>query len=147
VSCTTGTVIFDYTYWSAKYPALAASVTEAVAQVWFDEAGTLYLNNSPASRVQDLPTRAIILGQLTAHLILLNVPINGQASSGLVGRISNASEGSVSVAVQNEYPPGSAQWFQQTIPGSSAWQAMSNYRAARYISPQRCYGGYGWPFR
>lgn len=143
--CVGAVVVFDYTIWSAKYPALAASVSQDTAQVWFDEAGTLYLNNSPQSIVQDLTVRAMILGMLTAHLVMLNVPIAGAAPSGLVGRISNATQGSVSVAAQNDYPPGTVQWYQQTGPGSAAWAAMAPYRTARY-RPQarRCFaaGGY-----
>lgn len=138
-----GVVIFDYTIWASKYTILAASVTETVAQLWFDEAATLYLNNTACSPVQDLPTRAMILGMLTAHLVILNVPIGNANPSPLVGRISNGTQGSVSVAVENQYPPGTVQWYQQTQPGASAWAALAPYRTARYLPAPRRFRGLG----
>ena len=140
-------VYFDYSAWSAQYPALAAYVDQATAQIWFNIAGTLYLNNTSSSIIGDLPTRGYILNMLTAHLVILNVPINGVAPSGIVGRITTASQGSVSVTTQNDYPPGSAQWYQQTAPGSAAWAAMARFRGAQYRAAPGCYGnGYAYGY-
>lgn len=139
MSGSTGIVAFDFSIWSARYPTLAASVSMPAAQSYFDEA-TLYLDNTPGSLVQDVGKRAVLLGMLTAHIATLNAVINGQAPSGLVGRISNASQGSVSVATQNDYPPGTVQWYQQTAPGASFWAATAQYRTARYLPPARGFG-------
>ena len=128
---TTGIVVFDYSAWQFRYPQLAIYVPAGMAAEFFAEAG-LYLPNTPCSVVCDLGQRALILGMIVAHLALLNVSVDGQPVSTLVGRISNASEGSVSVATALTVP-GSAEWFAQTRPGFSAWQAMAPYRTARYF--------------
>jgi hypothetical protein len=141
-----GIVTFNYQVWAARYPMLATSVTQPAAQSFFDEA-TLYLDNSPGSLVRDVGKRAVLLGMLTAHIATLNAPINGQEPSGLVGRITNASQGSVSVAVQNDYPPGTVQWYQQTAFGAAFYAATATYRTARYLPAPRGFGvGFGRRF-
>ena len=136
-----GVVSFDYTAWAMRYPELSASVAQPLAQLYFNEA-TLYLNNTGASVVRDLCTRATLLNMLTAHIAALNAPLNGQASSPLVGRIATASEGSVSVGTDLQVP-GSAAWAAQTKYGLAWWQATLPYRSARYIRGPR--SSYGYP--
>lgn len=126
-----GVVVFDYTAWLARYPEFS-SVSQATAQQFFNEA-QLYVDNTPCSIVCDTDLRAILLNQITAHIAALNAPLNGQPSSPLVGRISNASEGSVSVQAQYDVAPGSAQWFSQTKYGAAFWQATSQFRSMRYV--------------
>lgn len=75
----------------------------------------------------------MFLNMLTAHIAALNASINGQSPSPLVGRISNASEGSVSVGVQMDLAPGSAQWFAQTKYGIAYWQASLQFRSMLYF--------------
>jgi hypothetical protein len=129
----TGVAVLDYTIWSFRYPELRRRVPLGMAQAFFEEAG-LYLNNSACSRVRDVGTRAIILGMITAHIAAMRAPLeNGDEASPLVGRISNASEGSVSVATVLEGVPGTAAWWTQTKYGLQAWQALAPYRTARYL--------------
>lgn len=121
-------VSFNYATWSARYPELSA-VGSDLAQAYFNEA-TLYLDNTDASLVQDINARATLLNMLTAHIAQLNMP----GSSPLVGRITNASEGSVSVATTySDAMPGSMAWYVQTKYGASYWQATAQYRMMRYI--------------
>lgn len=129
---TAGIVTFNFATWAARYPNLAAWVNESIATMYFAEA-TLYCDNTPCSPVCNLTQRAMFLNMLTAHIAQLNANINGQAPSGLVGRISSASEGSVSVSVENNYPAGTVQWFQQTPYGSSYWAASAQFRMALYM--------------
>lgn len=134
-------VQFSYDQWSTRYSELAASVNQPLAQQYFNEA-TLYCDNSASSLITDDSVggvRSMLLNMVTAHIAALNAPLNGQVSSPLVGRISGATEGSVSVQTQNDYPPGSAQWFQATKYGSAYWAATAQYRMARYI-PRPTYG-------
>ena len=129
---TCGVVTFNYLIWSSVFPALAASVNETAAQQYWNQAG-LYLDNTPCSPIQNLQTRAMILGLLTAHIATLFGVINGNPPSPLVGRINSAAEGSVNVGT--EMPgPVSAAWFNQTPYGAAAWQAMAPYRQAIYIA-------------
>lgn len=132
-----GVVAFDYTAWSLRYPELAASVTAPLANIYFAEA-QLYCDNTPSSPVTDWAPggqRAMFLNMITAHIAALNKP----GASALVGRISNATEGSVSVQTQldGEQLHGRAFWA-QTRYGLAFWQASAQYRTMRYIaSPAR----------
>ena len=140
-----GIVTFDYVAWSARYPEIAAYVPQATAQAYFNEA-QFYCDNTPQSLITDDSVggqRSMLLNMVTAHIATLNAPLNGQPSSPLVGRISNASEGSVSVQTQNDYPPGTPQWWQQTKYGAAFWAATAGYRTMRYVAPRR-YGCMGW---
>lgn len=130
-----GIVAFDYSAWATRYPELSASVSQPLAQQYFNEA-QLYCDNTACSPIRDDSLggqRSMLLNMVTAHIAALNAALNGQASSPLVGRISNAAEGSVSVQTQNDYPPGTVQWWQQTKYGASFWAATAQYRTMRYI--------------
>jgi Protein of unknown function (DUF4054) len=127
-----GVVVFDYSAWAARYPELASSVSQSLAQQYFNEA-QLYCDNTPCSVIRDLCIRALLLNMVTAHIAALNAPLDGQPSSPLVGRINSATEGSVSVGTQLDMPPGSAQWYAQTKYGLAFWQATAQFRAMRYV--------------
>jgi hypothetical protein len=130
-----GIVVFSYTDWSAMYPELAMSVMQPQAQGYFYQA-QLYCDNTPCSPITDTSPggqRETLLNMMTAHIAALNAPLNGQPSSPLVGRISNATQGSVSVATQNDYPPGSAQWFQQSKYGAQFYAATAQFRSMTYV--------------
>jgi hypothetical protein len=144
MTCQTGVVIFDYPTWIGEFPEFA-TITQTQAQGYFNRACN-FLDNTACSIVQDVNKRATLLNLLTAHICALNAPLNGQPPNPLVGRISQATEGSVTVQTQNDYPPGSAQWFQQTKYGAEYWQATLQYRSARYVpgAPQFGPNGFGW---
>lgn len=127
--------VFDYAAWVARYPEFGA-VSEQRAALFFAEAG-LYLDNTDASPVQDVAVRLVLLNMVTAHIAALSGALNADGKpSGLVGRVSSASEGSVSVSTELGLVPGSAVWFQQTSYGLSFWQATKGYRSAVYVAPQ-----------
>ena len=125
-------VTFDYPTCALRYPELATSVTSPLAGLYFAEA-TLYCDNTDCSVITDLNQRAMLLNMATAHIAALNSPLNGQASSPLVGRITNASEGSVSVQTQFDVPPGSAQWWAQTKYGAAFYAATAQFRVMQYF--------------
>ena len=122
--------VFDYGAWAARYPGLAATTSSATANAMFQDAALTLLSNSDASVVQDVPTRLALFNMLVAHLATLAAR-DAETGGALVGRISNASEGSVSVGVA-DYPVGSGKWFEQTGPGALYWQAIRPYRQGRY---------------
>lgn len=138
-------VTFDYGAWSARYMDLAPYINSNTATECFEEA-TLYQANDGSGPVND-PTRALqLLNMLTAHIAAIDYPVTGNpsspnASSTLVGRISDATEGSVTVSAQNDYPPGTVQWFQQTKYGSAWYAATAQYRRMKYRPGNRW--GYG----
>lgn len=124
-----GPVTFNFAVWVQRYPEFQG-VDEWLAQAYFDEAG-LYCANSIQNPA--LPILSTLLNMLTAHIAWLNATRNGEPASSLVGRISDATEGSVSVSVQNDYDPGTPQWYQQTKYGAAFWAATAPYRTARYV--------------
>lgn len=123
-------VAFDATAFKVRYPEFA-SVGEPLLTACFDEAG-FYLSNSDTSPVQSLTRRATLLNMLTAHIAYLGGALTADGQPRPVGRVSQASEGSVSAGF--EYlAPGSAAWFTQTQYGAAFWQATSSLRGMRYV--------------
>jgi hypothetical protein len=125
-----GVVTFDYDAWEARYPEFA-TVNQTLATAYFNEA-TIYLDNTAMSIVQDLTQRAVLLNMLTAHIAAMNSGVGGQAASPLVGRVSQATEGSVSVSAEYDGGTGSA-WYLQTKYGAAYWQATAYLRTFNYV--------------
>ena len=144
-----GAVPFDYSLWQTCYPEFA-SVSSGLASFAWAQA-ELYLNNTAGSVVWDSSRagrRNLLLNMLTAHIVKLMPGPGGEAAP--VGRISNASEGSVSVAFDMPASPNAA-WFMQTQYGAAFWQATAQYRTMRYnpgpqpyLGVSRPFGGRGW---
>jgi Protein of unknown function (DUF4054) len=133
MSVTPGIVVFDPTAFIAAYPMFATVPQSALTNNF--NLATLQLNNTLASIVQDEPTRATLLNLLTAHITALTNGVNGQAPAGVVGRIANASQGSVSVQTEFEAKGYSEGYYLQTPWGAQYWQSMVRYRTARYVRP------------
>lgn len=129
-------VAFNLLQFQSRFPQYAALDPNYLASL-FAEAG-IYVNNTDCSVICDVTIRGMILNLTTAHLVAMNAIINGQTPSTIPGRISTATQGSVSVGATLDYPPGSAQWWATTVPGSAAWAALAPYRTALYFpSPTR----------
>jgi hypothetical protein len=128
-----GIVVFDYATWVLRFPEFAA-VTPALAALYFAEAEQL-LDNTACSPVSNMTQRTVLLNLLTAHIAKLNATTaSGQsAGGGLVGPITSASEGSVSVSTSIPLSPGSSQvWYAQTPYGMTYWAMTASFRQARY---------------
>lgn len=127
---------FDFATWVARYPEFADSVTPQAAQAYFDEA-TIYHRNDGRGPVSAIAVQRTLLNMLTAHIAKrYAASAAGAPAPDLVGRVSNASEGSVSV--QAEYAdatPGTMAWFVQTKYGADYWQATTTYRTMHYRAP------------
>jgi hypothetical protein len=133
---------FDYDAWLALYPEFS-NVTEDQADLSFDLA-TLFLRNDGTGPVCAVSAQLSLLNMLTAHIAFIGYgDSKSGGATGLVGRISGATEGSVSVQTENQYPPGSAQWFQQTKYGAMFWQATAAFRTFRYRIGPGVYNGLG----
>ncbi len=147
-------VTFNYCSWVARYPEFTG-VDEDVAGLYFAEAG-LYCANEPSNPAFAFGVLPALLNMLTAHIAWLNSPRGranepksdgGQIASALVGRISTATEGSVTVQTDNQYEPGTPQWFQSTKYGAAFWAATTQFRTMRYQAhPTRVINGV-FPFR
>jgi Protein of unknown function (DUF4054) len=141
IPVTPGIVVFDPTDFQTRYPAFA-TVSDAALQQNFNQA-TLMLENSCCSIVKDAPTREILLNLATAHITALLNGVNGQPPQGIVGRVSSAQEGSVSVQAEMLTQSMSAAYWMQTPWGAAFWQMTLPFRTARYIPPS---GGVGFGY-
>lgn len=164
-----GPITFVYADWIAAYPQFTL-ITQPAAQGYFTQAG-LYMDNTACSPVCDQTQLTELLYMLTAHIAWLFAMRNASGAPdstgllpppGIVGRISQATEGTVSVSTEVGLIPGSAAWFAQTPWGFAFWQATAQYRQFRYapgpplrgvptsvgVVPWRRGWGYGgWPGR
>lgn len=137
-----GVVIFDEAKFLARYPQFAAWAAENPGQLQerFDEVAALYINNTINSQISDIATRAIVMNLAIAHILMLDgvVAEGGQGStSGQVGRLSSATQGSVSVSLDMGAVPGSAAWWMQTSYGAACWNATARWRTFRYAAAPR----------
>ena len=131
-------VVLDPTAFKARYPEFAA-VADATLTACFNEAG-LYLSNADNSPVQNITRRATLFNMLTAHVAYLGGLLSADSMPRPVGRVSQASEGSVSAAFEGVPPtPGTGAWFQQSQYGAAFWQATSSLRGFRYVSRPTVY--------
>lgn len=122
--------------WKLRYPEFA-TVDNALAQLYFNEA-TLYCANR-LNPVQTVPVLTQLLYMLTAHIAAINAPTTPAGANPMTppGRISSASEGSVSTQFDFQAgPPGSQAWYNQTKYGAAYWQAALPYRLFRYRAPR-----------
>lgn len=147
---------FDYVAWQTLYPELAGVVSQARATLLFAQAG-LYLDNTDASPVADSSMRLLLLNMIVAHLATLGRTIDANGNlvpTGIVGRVSSATEGSVSITSETGLAAGSAGWWAQTTYGFDYYAATARYRKGFYapaVQPSfgpfygGAYGGgYGW---
>jgi hypothetical protein len=141
-------VTFVFADWQEQYPEFL-NVTQGMATNYFNRATLLCTNNTcnPAYSSSETPpgnTLLTLLYLLTSHIAWLSAPRDSQGNissvgspeSSLVGRISSASEGSVSVQTDmgdaNAGSPSQA-WYMQTRYGAEYWAATAGYRTAVYV--------------
>lgn len=142
---TVGEVQFNFAEFTAAYPEFATAASGSVAANF--ALATLRLSNCCGSPIPDANVRQQLLYLLTAHITALFTPSgqNNNVPPGLVGRISSATEGSVSAQADMGTTNPDAAWFQQTKYGAMFWELTSVVRTAHYIPPVDCCGPLG-PF-
>lgn len=121
-------VAWDSAGFLGRYPEFS-SVAPTTLQAYFTEAGTLYLNNTDASPVAGTNVRQMLLWQVTAHLAAL-------AQRDGVGRVDQASQGSVSAHLDMGQSTSREAWWFQTKYGAAFWRASASYRTMQYFAPQ-----------
>jgi hypothetical protein len=119
---------FTYADFIAAYPAFASAPPQATLEAYFALAGEVWLRNDGSGPVRTTTLQTQLLYMLTAHLAQLFSGPDGNDPSGLVGRISSATEGSVTVATEYEGTMNSA-FFTQTPYGAAFWSATSAFRS------------------
>lgn len=148
---TRGVVQFNAAEFVAQYPEFTG-ITNAAMLRAFNDAQFL-LNNSCGSLVDDANLRLILLYTLTAHVLFIDAGTNDGAGNvtpgqGIVGRIDNATEGSVSVSASyNDNVTMSEAYFIQTKYGAKFWQQTAHIRTMTYVGPpSHGPNGPGFPF-
>lgn len=130
-----GLLAFNSAQFLARYPEFS-SVPAATLEAYFAEAG-IYCANATTSPVTDQSVGGLLsmlLNMVTAHIAALNYGVNGEPPSALVGRLDDATQGSVHVHADMGVVPGSAAWFAQTKYGIAFWQATVAYRTWKYFA-------------
>lgn len=122
-----GVVVFDPAGFKLLYPSITSTDEQLV--MYFAMAET-FLDNTECSIVKDLDARKTMLYLLVAHIALLSQ----QAENGnpVVGRISNATEGTVSVGLDYGTMGNNERWYLQTPWGAMYWQLTKKYRSMVY---------------
>ena len=106
----------------------------------------LYCRNDGGGPVSTAATQSSLLNLMVAHVATLMFPPLASPAGAVpaVGRLSSASQGSVSVALEFPQNPNDA-WFNTTQYGSAFRAATSAYRTMRYIrAPRRPLNP--WPY-
>ena len=127
-------VELDAAAWREGFPAFA-SATDAQITQWFGAACLLVGNDEggvipydPPSRLQ----RRIIIDLVMCHLATLDR--RGDA----VGRVTSATQGSVSSSTDYAAGGKNAAWWTQTQCGATAWQLLKPYRSGGAYFHGRC---------
>lgn len=130
------TVTFNYANFIAAYPQFNLAA-ESSLQNCFNQAG-LICNNSDNSVVLDVTVRQTLLWLLVAHIATLTGQTNTNYINGtigqpaMIGRVNNASEGSVSVSTEMTLNANNSAYFTQTQYGMAYWQMSLPYRSFRF---------------
>lgn len=130
----------NYQAWVARYPEFT-DVASGAYDLYFAEAG-LFCRNDGSGPVTTAAAQSALMQMLTAHIAALYIQSQGDPSPGEaknantpVGRISDASQGSVSVRVDWPSAADSSameKWLSQTKYGAEYWAATLVYRQMRY---------------
>jgi hypothetical protein len=131
-------VTFDPVAFVALFPQFASITSDQLTTLILPLAEQ-YCRNDGGGPVSTAATQTNLLNLMVAHICQLFFGSNGQTPSPLVGRISNAAEGSVSVGTDFPTTPNNA-WYVQTPFGAAFWAATAPYRTMRYIpGPRRVF--------
>jgi hypothetical protein len=139
--------VFNAALFVARYPEFAAlnTANPAILPALFGEA-SLYLNNTGSSPISDPVKQLTLMNMLTAHIAFIGGLLSADGQSRPVGRVNQASEGTVSASFEGVPPtPGTGAWYQQSQYGAAFWQATASKRTMRY-RPRPTFYGQRWGY-
>lgn len=122
-------VVFDPIHFKEIYPQFAG-FTDAQLE-WFFKKSEQILDNSENACIE-YDARMIMFYLLVAHYAQLQQQIKDGNTA--VGRVSSATEGSVSISL--DFPTsavGREKWFNQTPYGAEYWMMTAPYRTGLYV--------------
>jgi len=123
-------VTFDFSEFATRYPEFAAVSPSLLAAKW-DEADLYFTND--LTRITDVGRLRILFDMLTAHIAFIGGALEADGKPRPVGRLSNASEGTVSAAFDYNADAGSESWFLQTQYGAAFWRATAWIRLSNPV--------------
>ena len=128
-------VVFVPADFKSAYPEFA-SVADARTTLLFNMAAATLLDNTDNSPVMDIGLRTQLFYLLVAHLLLLLGIAPTQPDNTPPGRLSSATEGTITTSFEYLLPPGSAMapWYVQTKYGAMYWTMTAQFRGARIIA-------------
>ncbi len=124
-------VQFDYAAWAAAFPMFShLSVQQITGPVL--TFAQQYCRNDGGGPVTDAGLQLQLLNLMVAHVAQILYGTNQAAGPSAVGRLSSATEGSVSASF--EFPTSADQaWFAQTQWGAMYWQMIAPFRLGAYV--------------
>jgi Protein of unknown function (DUF4054) len=122
-------VVFDFDSWITRYPEFA-NVCPNTAATYFDEASA-YFNPTDGSIVKNYVIRKAAMWALIAHIAALA----SKDRQGIVGRVAEASEGTVRTKLEMGPSTNANDWFKQTQYGASFLRMVAPYTLAHYVAP------------
>jgi len=126
-------VTFNYAIWSGRFPELAPKVTEDQAQSYWDEAAFAFIDPDSDCPIACARDRAMLLGLIVAHIAYCR-GASAASAAGLVGRISNVTEGSVTIGTEfKSYTGDQEAYFGQSPYGVQYWAMTAGYRTMHYV--------------
>ena len=136
--------VFDYELWLAQYPELC-NVSLPQAQGYWNTATVLHRNDGRGP-VNDADMQRTLLNTLAAHIAYLRVGTKANpsaASQGLTGRVTSATQGSVSVSTELPGMTANAAYFATSPYGLDYWNAMAPFRTMHYRARSGRFGLWG----
>lgn len=128
-------VEFSKEYFTQAFPALDLSSFSEFALQYVWQLAVHFVGDSDANSFapydpeQGVFERRDLLYLATAHIIQVQLLAQQNMASGLSGRVTSASEGSVSVGVEPFKADSlNAQWWSQTPEGQIYWMLTAKYR-------------------
>jgi hypothetical protein len=144
-------VPFVFDVWASAYP-MFSNIDQNTIQAVVLPLAQSYHRNDGGGPINDPVIQTQALWLAVAHVAQLMFGSTTQEASPLVGRVSNATEGSISVTAEyNDKNPAGA-WWEQTTYGAAYWQLIKSYAMGFYhpkVTPLGrawIYGGVGRRF-
>ena len=133
-------VAFDFNAFSATFPELEP-IGAPLAGQYFAIATLMHANDG-SGPISSAAVQSSLLNLLTAHIAWLFAPRDasgnpaqsGSAAPNLTGRVSSATEGSISVQTEalEGFNTAQASWLSQTRYGALYWASTARFRVMHY---------------
>ncbi len=128
----------DYAVFIAQFIAFASLTQAQITAAYAEALATLssQITNLTGDPAID-QINAIRMNYATAHLLAILYGENGNPPSGIVGRVDDATQGSVHVHADMGTMGQGAVWWNQTVYGARFWALTEPLRRLSYVPQVR----------